>query len=312
MTYIAPNFGSLKVSIGIRMRIGLQICSFTWEGGTPRIGAHLANIARAAEDNGFASIWMMDHLFQIRSVGQVDEPMLEGYSALNFIAGVTQRIALGVLVTAAVYRSPGMLLKMATTLDVLSGGRAYLGLGAAWNEREARGLGIPFPPLKERFERLEETLQIAHAMWSGETKPYEGKHYRLENPINSPLPLQRPHPPILVGGGGEKKTLRLVAQYADACNLFADYGLDAVRHKLEILRHYCDELGRPYDSIERTSILWVNADERGNLDIPDVLAQARALSDLGIQHLLLIVPHVERIEPLHVLGREVIPAVASW
>lgn len=312
MTRIGKSVMYCVTSDDCEMRIGLQICSFTWQGGVPHIRAHLLNIAKTAEECGFASLWMMDHLFQIRSVGKVDEPMLEGYSALNFVAGVTQRIALGVLVTSAVYRYPGMLVKMATTLDVLSGGRAYLGIGAAWNEREARGLGIPFPPLKERFERLEETLQIAHQMWSGETKPFHGKHYQLTEPINSPLPVQRPHPAILVGGGGEKKTLRLVAQYADACNLFADYGLDAVRHKLAVLRNYCEELGRPYDSIERTSILWANADEQGNIDTANLVAQARALSEIGIQHLLLIVPQIEQLESLRVIGREVIPAVANF
>lgn len=201
---------------------------------------------------------------------------------------------------------------MATTLDVLSGGRAYFGVGAAWNEHEAKSLGLPFPPLKERFERLEETLQIAKQMWAGERKAYHGKMYRLDEPINSPLSVQQPHPPILIGGSGEKKTLRMVAQYADACNFFADQGVDFIEHKLKVLRNYCDELGRPYNEIERTALLFGKEDAGGNFDTAYVLEKARPLADLGIQHLLLIVPHVERLEPLRVIGRDLIPAVADW
>lgn len=294
------------------MRIGIQVPNFTWEGGAERIGATLADIGQTVDESGFESLWVMDHLFQIRSVGKVDEPMLEGYSALNFLAGVTKRIKLGVLVTAVVYREPGMLVKMATTLDVLSGGRAYFGVGAAWNEYEAKSLGLPFPPLKERFERLEETLQIAKQMWAGERQAYHGKIYHLEEPINSPLSVQKPHPPILIGGGGEKKTLRMVAQYADACNFFGDQGVEVVKHKLQVLRKYCDELGRPYDEIERTAILFGKVDAHGNFDTEYVLEKARPLAEAGIQQLLLIVPHAERLEPLRVIGREVIPVVADW
>src|SRR6185437_3600761 len=172
-------------------------------------------------DAGFASIWVMDHFFQIAMMGAPEEPMLESYSTLSYLAGATKRVKLGTMVTGVVYRHPGILVKTVTTLDVLSGGRAYLGIGAAWNEQEARGLGVPFPALKERFERLEETLQIAHQMWSGDRSPYNGRYYQLTDPLNSPQPLTKPHPPIMIGGGGEQKTLRLVAQYGDACNLFA-------------------------------------------------------------------------------------------
>src|SRR3712207_2837972 len=207
------------------MRIGLQIPSFTWPEGTGEIGPKLAHIGKTADEAGFASLWGMDHFFQIRGVGSVEEPMLESYSALSYLAGVTERAKLGTLVTGVIYRYPGILVKTATTLDVLSGGRAYLGIGAGWNEREALGLGVPFPSTNERFERLEEALQIAHQMWSGEVAPYHGKHYHLEETLNSPQALSNPHPPVMIGGMGEKKTLRLVAKYADACNLFAYGGL---------------------------------------------------------------------------------------
>src|SRR6476659_3053252 len=186
------------------MRIGLQVPSFTWPGGSAAIGERLAEIGRTADDAGFASIWVMDHFFQIGVVGPPEEPMLEGYSALSYLAGVTKRARLGTLVTGVIYRHPGILVKTVTTLDVLSGGRAYLGIGAAWNEQEHRGLGVDYTPLGERFERLEETLQIAHQMWSGDDSPFAGKHYQLQRPLNSPPALSQPHPPILVGGGGEK------------------------------------------------------------------------------------------------------------
>src|ERR687892_1307178 len=202
------------------MKIGLQIPSFTWPGGPSQLSPRLARIGLAADEAGFASLWVMDHFFQIEMLGKPDEPMLEGYSALSFLASVTKRARLGTLVTGVVYRHPGILVKTVTTLDVLSGGRAYFGIGAGWNERESKGLGVPFPPTAERFERLEETLQIAHQMWSGNVKPYSGRHYHLEEAMNNPPALTRPHPPVMIGGMGEKKTLRLVAQYADAWNLF--------------------------------------------------------------------------------------------
>ena len=203
------------------MKIGLQIPSFTWPGGPEKIGRKLAEIARTAEHAGFVSLWVMDHFFQIGGVGPVENEMLESYATLAYLAGLTKKVKLGAMVTGVVYRHPGILIKTVTTLDVLSGGRAYLGIGAAWNEQEAHGLGIPFPPLKERFERLEETLQIAHLMWSGKQDPFEGKYYHTRPASQQPATLSKPHPPILIGGMGEKKTLRLVAKYADACNLFA-------------------------------------------------------------------------------------------
>ncbi|HTD77411.1 MAG TPA: LLM class F420-dependent oxidoreductase, partial [Chloroflexota bacterium] len=200
------------------MKLGLQIPRFRWPGGPLQLASTLAAVARAADDAGYTSIWLMDHFFQISSIGKVDEPMLEAYTTLGFMAAHTRRARLGTLVTGVHYRHPGVLVKQVTALDVLSGGRAWLGIGAGWYQRESIGLGVPFPPLKERFERLEETLQIAHRMFRGETEPFYGKHVQLAEPLNSPAPISQPHPPILIGGGGERKTLRLVAQYADACN----------------------------------------------------------------------------------------------
>ncbi|GIK40952.1 MAG: LLM class F420-dependent oxidoreductase [Chloroflexota bacterium] len=293
------------------MRIGLQIPSFTWPGGPAEIGPRLAEIAKTADDADFYSLWVMDHFFQIQYIGPADEPMLEGYAALNYMAGLTRRAKLGTLVTGVVYRQPGLLVKTVSTLDVLSGGRAYLGIGAAWNEEEAVGLGLPFPPLKERFERLEEALQIAHHMWSGNREPYQGQHYSLAEPINSPQPVSRPHPPILVGGMGENKTLRLVAQYADACNFFAAYGHGALRQKLDVLKRHCDAAGRPYDEIERTALDTVNL-AAGAMSAAQVIETCRGLADVGIQHVIFNMPNVHEIKPLEQFGREIIPAVAEF
>jgi len=293
------------------VRIGLQIPSFTWPGGSTEFGARLAQIGKTAEDAGFASIWVMDHFFQIQFVGQPDEPMLESYATLSYLAGLTHRVRLGALVTGVVYRHPGILVKAVSTLDVLSGGRAYLGIGAAWFEREALGLGVPFPPLKERFERLEEALQIAKQMWSGKIAPYQGKHYHLAETLNSPQPLTKPHPPILIGGSGEKKTLKLVAKYADACNLFASAGTDEIRKKLDILKRHCEEIGRPYDEIERTALGTANLSP-GNMTASDVIKTCRDLADVGIQHIIFNMPNVHEITPLEIFGRDIIPAVAGF
>lgn len=292
------------------MRIGLQIPSFTWPGGPESTGPRLAEIGRTADDAGFASIWVMDHFFQIQGVGKVEEPMLEGYSALSFLAAHTRRARLGTMVTGVVYRYPGILVKTATTLDVLSGGRAYFGIGAAWFEREALGLGVPFPPLKERFERLEEALQIALQMWSGKVAAFEGKHNHLAETLTSPLPISKPHPPILIGGSGEKKTLRLVARYADACNLFARSGAETLRSKLEVLKRHCEAEGRPYEAIEKTALATVNLSQGG--DTPeDVLRSCRELGQLGFQQVIFNMPDVSEIRPLEVFGREIIPAAAN-
>jgi F420-dependent oxidoreductase-like protein len=293
------------------MRIGLQVPSFTWPGGTAVIGPRLAEIARTAEDAGFYSLWVMDHFFQIRGVGQPDEPMMEGYSALNYMAGFTKQIKLGTMVTGVIYRFPGILIKTVTTLDVLSGGRAYLGIGAGWFEREALGLGVPFPSLKERFERLEETLQIAKQMWSGEVAPFEGKHFHLAETLTSPQPLSKPHPPILIGGSGERKTLRLVAQYADGCNLFARAGVDTLKHKLDVLRQHCDDVGRPYQEIEKTALDTVYL-APGQMSVDQVIASCRKMADLGFQQIICNMPNVFEIKPLEVFGKDIIPTVAGF
>jgi F420-dependent oxidoreductase-like protein len=233
------------------VRIGIQIPSFTYPGGQEQIAPTFARIVRDADQAGLASLWVMDHFFQIRSVGAAEEPMLEGYSALSYAAAITERITLGTMVTGVVYRYPGILIKTVTTLDVLSGGRAWFGVGAAWNAEESAGLGVPFPPVAQRFEQLEETLRLAKQMWAGDESPFEGRRYRLERPLNSPPSVSRPHPRILVGGGGEKKTLRLVARYADATNLFDTPELP---HKLDVLSEHCAREGRPYGDIEKTSL----------------------------------------------------------
>ncbi|GAA2738468.1 LLM class F420-dependent oxidoreductase [Pedococcus aerophilus] len=235
------------------MRLGLQVSSFTWPDAPASIGPTFGRIAHNAEGAGLASLWVMDHFFQISMIGPPELDMVEAYTALAFAAGQTERIELGTLVTGVTYRHPGVLAKTVTSLDVLSGGRAWLGIGAAWNEEEHRGLGIPYPSTRERFERLEETLQICLQMWAGDDSPYAGRHYQLDRPLNVPQSLSRPHPPILIGGGGEKKTLRLVAQYADACNLF-DNGLgpEGIPRKLEVLRGHCEDVGRDYAEIDKT------------------------------------------------------------
>jgi F420-dependent oxidoreductase-like protein len=290
------------------VRIGLQVPSFTWPEGTAGIGPKLAEIGRTADEAGFASLWVMDHFFQIEVVGEAKEPMLEGYSALSYLAAVTESVRLGTLVTGVIYRYPGLLVKTATTLDVLSGGRAYLGIGAGWNERESRGLGVPFPSTRERFERLEEALQIAEKMWSGEVGPYEGDHYRLTETLNSPQALSEPHPPVMIGGMGEKRTLRLVAQYADACNLFTYGGTGLVRKKLDVLRGHCEDVGRDYEEIERTALGTVNLGEEGMM-AEDVIGLCQEMSEAGIQHLIFNMPNVHEIKPLVTFGEEIIPAV---
>lgn len=292
------------------MKIGLQIPSFTWPGGPAEIARRLADVARTADQAGFASIWVMDHFFQIGMVGPAEDPMLESYSALNYLAAVTQHARLGTMVTGVIYRHPGLLIKQVTTLDVLSGGRAYLGIGAAWYEREALGLGIGFPPLKERFERLEETLQIAHQMWSSDVGPYQGKHYQLAETLNSPPALSQPHPPILIGGMGEKKTLRLVAKYADACNLFAHGGAEAIRQKLAVLRQHCVDVGRDYNEIEKNSLGTVNLAMDG-LTAQQVIDLCQTLSQAGIQQAIFNMPNVHELKPLEIFGQEIIPAVAQ-
>jgi F420-dependent oxidoreductase-like protein len=233
------------------MQLGVHFYNFTLPGGGPSLARTLADTAKTAEAGGVSTFTLMDHWFQMESVGTSFDPMLEGYTSLGFLAGQTETMRLGLLVTGVTYRHPGLLAKIATTLDVLSGGRAMLGIGAAWYEREHKALGVPYPPVAERFERLEEALQICQQMWSDDDGPYEGKHYQLAETICNPRPIQPAGPPILIGGGGERKTLRLVAKYADACNLFAG-NIEDVKHKLDVLDRHCEAEGRDPSTIEKT------------------------------------------------------------
>jgi F420-dependent oxidoreductase-like protein len=289
------------------MEIGLQIPSFTWgEDGT--IGPTLGNIARTADANGFHSLWLMDHFFQIPGVGDHRQPMLEAYTALGFVAAVTERIGLGTLVTGVTYRHPGILAKTVTTLDVLSGGRAWLGIGAAWNQHEHEGLGVPFPPVGERFEELEDAIRIALQMWSDDDGPFEGKRHRLTETVNQPQSLQQPRPKILIGGSGEKVTLKLVARYADACNLFGD--AETVGRRLAILKEHCEREGRDYDAIWKTAYYRLDPGREG-VRVQQMLDEIAALGDAGAQGLIGGCRGVQYLEPLEIIGREVIPKIAS-
>jgi F420-dependent oxidoreductase-like protein len=290
------------------MKIGLHISDFTWPGGPPQLASNLGSIVTAAEDAGLARVSVMDHVWQIGVIGPPEHEMLEAYTTLGYLAAKTSRVELVSWVTAVVYREPGLLAKMVSTLDVLSGGRAWIGIGAAWNEAESRGIGLPFPPTAERFERLEEALQICLQMWSDDEGPYEGKHYRLERTLNVPQPLTKPHPPILIGGGGEKKTLRLVAKYAQACNLF---GGPELEHKLEVLRRHCDDVGRDYDEIEKTVMFSLDPGADGE-KVDALLEELQRLASLGVQEAHGSVPDVWRITPLELLGERVVPAAAGF
>jgi F420-dependent oxidoreductase-like protein len=259
------------------MQLDIHVPRFTWPGGPEAIGPTFATLARTAEAIGVRTLSVMDHWFQMEMLWPAEEPMLEGYTALSFAAAKTDRLRFRLLVGGVTYRHPGLLAKTITTLDVLSEGRAELGLGAAWYEREHRGLGVPFPSLRERYERLEETLQICFQMWSDDNGPYEGTHYQLAETLCSPRPVSSPRPRVLIGGGGERKTLRLVATYADACNIIGDTA--TVAHKVEVLRRHCDEVGRPYADVEVTALIGV-ADDAG----PDaILHEAEALHEAGVQ-----------------------------
>ncbi|AEV87531.1 luciferase [Actinoplanes sp. SE50] len=259
------------------MRLGLHISNFTWPEGPSRLAPTLAEIASAADEAGFERISVMDHVWQIGVNGPPEMDMLEAYTTLGFLAAHTRRAKLLTLVTGVVYREPGLLAKAVTTLDVLSGGRAMLGIGAAWNEEESLGLGLSFPPTRERFERLEEALQICRQMFAGDEAAYEGTHYRLARLLNHPLPLAR-RVPILIGGAGEKKTLLLVAKYADACNLFPGPEL---QHKLDVLKRHCDTVGRDYDEIEKTVVFRFDPGERGE-KVGEIIDAMRHFAAMGI------------------------------
>lgn len=286
----------------------MHVADFTWPGGAPTLARDLRTIAVSADELGFGTLSVMDHVWQIPGIGPAEHDMLEAYTALGYLAAHTSRIELLAWVTAVVYREPGLLAKAVTTLDVLSEGRAWFGIGAAWNEQESRGLGLPFPPTAERFERLEEALQICQQMWSEDDGPYVGTHYHLARTLNVPQSLRRPHPPVLVGGGGERKTLRLVAQYADACNLF---GSPELEHKLDVLRQHCEDVGRDYDDIRKTVMIRLDPGANGE-KVDELLAQLEQLAKLGVTLVHGVVPNVSAITPLQILSERVIPEAAKF
>jgi F420-dependent oxidoreductase-like protein len=280
------------------MKLDLHISDFTWHGGPPQLASKLGEIARLAEDVGFDRISVMDHVWQIGHIGPPEHEMLEAYTTLGYLAAVTQRAKLMTIVTASTYRSPGLLAKIVSTLDVLSSGRAWLGIGAAWNEDEARGLGLFFPPLTERYERLEEILQICLQMWSDDDGPYNGQYFNLARTLNSPQPL---------GGAGEKKTLKLVARYAQACNIF---GTTDVAHKLEVLRAHCETEGRSYDEIEKGVITRFDVGENGER-AGELVEELQNYAALGVEAVSGTLARVSDLTSLEVIGKEVIPAVAD-
>jgi F420-dependent oxidoreductase-like protein len=290
------------------MKVGLHIADFTWDGGPPELGPRLGEIAGRAEEAGVDRISVMDHVWQIGHLGPPEHEMLEAYTALGFLAGVTSRVKLLTVVTAVVYREPGLLAKALTTLDVVSGGRAMLGIGAAWNEDEARGLGLFFPPLAERFERLEEALRICLQMWGDDDGPFEGKHYHLARTLNSPQALSRPHPPILIGGQGERKTLLLVARYADACNLF---DTPELAHKLDVLREHCAAEGRDYDAIEKTVQVRYDLGENGDR-VEQTIEHLHELSELGFTVAHGTLARVGTLRPIELMAERVIPAIEKF
>ncbi|HYT09330.1 MAG TPA: LLM class F420-dependent oxidoreductase [Mycobacteriales bacterium] len=298
------------------MDLGLHVIRFDWPGSPGTIGERLADMARTADDAGFTHLSVMDHYFQIGVAGPPEDPMLEGYLAALHMAEASSRARVGVLATGVHYRHPGLLVKIVTTLDVLSGGRALFAVGAGWNEEESRGLGVPVPPVAQRFERLEDTLRLAHQMWRDEDSPFHGAQVTAERPLNRPQPLSRPHPPIMVAGGGERKTLRLAAQYADACNVFFGWqGTPADRaavagHKFEVLRRHCADVDRPYEEVRRTAL--TSLPMGAGMSVQDVLATCRAAADVGVQELIVMLDEPHELKHLETLGTEVVPVVADW
>jgi F420-dependent oxidoreductase-like protein len=287
------------------MHLDIHVPRFTWPGGPAAMGSTLTALAETAEGIGVRTLSVMDHWFQMEMMWPAEEPMLEGYTTLGFVAAKTDRLRVRLLVGGVTYRHPGLLAKTVTTLDVLSGGRAELGIGAAWYEREHRGLGVPFPPVAERFERLEETLQICGQMWSDDDGPYEGTHYQLAETLCSPGPVSSPRPRILIGGSGERKTLRLVAVYADACNIFGDAA--TIAHKLEILRRHCEDAGRDPAQIEVTTL--INVDDFADPDT--ILAEAEMLGAVGVQTIMARSTTPEPAKWLEEIWGPVIPRLAT-
>lgn len=292
------------------MKLGVQLNSFDWTGGPERFGRNLADIGRVAEEAGFDRIGVADHVWQHPIMGGPEANEPECYTTLAFLAANTERIGLTAMVSGVHFRHPAVLVKAVSTLDVLSGGRACFGVGSGHYEEETHGLGIPFPPQRERFEMLEETVQIALRMWSGDRgdeRPFEGKHYQLERPLNLPQSISRPHPSIMIAGDGEKKTLRLVARYADACSLRPG---PQVPDKLDVLRRHCETEVRDYEEIEKTCAFAFDVGESGE-KVDELIGQLRWLSGMGIETVIGFVPNVDRITPLEMIGSEVIPAVAD-
>ena len=290
------------------MKIGLQIPHF--RPSTPEtMRSWLKDTVQTIDQGGFDSLWVMDHFFQLGFwLGEPETEMLEGYTTLGFFAGITENVTIGLMVGGVIYRHPAVVIKMVSTLDVLSGGRAIFGIGAAWYDHETKSLGMRFPPTSERFEQLEEILQIAHQMWRGEVAPYNGKHFQLPYPVNNPQPLSKPHPPILIGGMGPKKTLRFVAKYAEACNFFGNSEDDLLKDRLETLQNHCDDIGRPYTAIEKSVLQTANFED-GKVD--DVIARGLFLKKLGFEHIIFNVKGLYDRETLKAFTDEIVPALKA-
>ena len=293
------------------MYIGLQIPSFKYPGGTTTIRPKLKEIVTTAEGAGFHSLWVMDHYYQIKGLfGEAyTDPMLEAYTTLGYFAGLTEKARLGVLVTGVIYRNPAVLMKMVNTLDILSGGRAYFGIGAAWYEDEAKGNGIPYPSTSERFEQLEDSLKLAKALWTGDETSFAGKHFSAPAITNNPRPISSPHPRIMIGGTGPNKTLRMVAQYADACNIGDWVGTENMQKSLDTLKEHCETLGRDYETIEKTCLGTVHLSAKDTAS--GVIDRIKKLSEMGFTHAIFNMPDVYKITPLETFAKEIIPAVAG-
>ncbi len=293
------------------MHIGLQIPSFKYPGGTAAIRPKLKEIVTSAEAAGFYSLWVMDHFYQIKGLfGEAyTDPMLESYTTLGYIAGLTEKAYLGVLVTGVIYRYPSVLMKMINTLDILAGGRTYFGIGAAWYKEEAKGYGIPYPATAERFERLEENLKLAKALWAQDETAFEGKHFSAPLITNNPRPLSSPHPHIMVGGTGPKKTLRLVADYADACNIGDWVGKENMQKALDDLKGHCESLGRDYDTIEKTSLCTVNLSGDDTAD--SIIRQIESLAKMGFTHAIFNMPDVYKVSSIETFAQKIIPTAAE-
>lgn len=293
------------------MHIGLQIPSFKYPGGAGAIRPTLKDIVTTADQAGFYSLWVMDHYYQIKGLfGEAyTDPMLEAYTTLGYMAALTEKAYLGALVTGVIYRHPSVLMKMVSTLDILSGGRAYFGIGAAWYEEEAKGYGIPYPSTSERFEQLEDSLRLAKALWSADETAFEGKHVSAPAITNNPRPISKPYPRIMIGGTGPNKTLRMVAQYADACNIGDWVGSDNMQKALDTLKGHCEALGRDYASVEKTALGTVHLSGKDTVD--GVISRIQALAKMGFSHAIFNMPDAYTLTPLTTFATEIIPAVAD-